>query len=100
MASCYDNITTLRQMIQERLEWEGEEWSDIVYIYMKPCTSLSIEEELDRTIDASYGTAEAAPFTAWTEKNVYFPVEYDGCEWVTCVPRNPCDQATSHVGGG
>lgn len=100
MANCYDNITTLRKMIQEALALAGEEWDDIVYIYVKLWGDLNMDMQLDRTIDGGWGGAEAAPFTAWTEKNVYFPVVYDGCEWVTCVPRNPCDQATKHVGGG
>ena len=40
------------------------------------------------------------PFTAWTEKRVYFPVEHDGMESVASVPRHPCEERTNHVGGG
>lgn len=46
-----------------------------------------------------FGGSEGAPFTAWSEKYVYFPVVYDGAEWVGRVPRHPCDEATNHVGG-
>ena len=38
-------------------------------------------------------------FTVWTETRVYFPATYDGDVWVTSVPRNPCDEAKSPVGG-
>jgi len=47
-----------------------------------------------------YGRPEGIPFTLWTHKRVYFPVQYDGSEWVTSVPRDPCEEVTSHVGGG
>ena len=37
-------------------------------------------------------------FTAWTKKYVYFPVCYEGVEWVGRAPRSPCDIATKHQG--
>jgi hypothetical protein len=58
-------------------------------------------ELLDEKFDDSWGTAEARPFVAWSERWVYFPVTYDGAEWVSKVPRNPCSEfAPGHVGGG
>ena len=57
------------------------------------------EDELDEEFDDSYGTLEGKPFTAWGEKYVYFPVVYDGSEWVDSVLRNPCNTATWHIGG-
>lgn len=53
----------------------------------------------DREFDSGYGCTEGCSFTAWGGKYVYFPAEYDGCEWVECVPRNPCLVATTHIGG-
>lgn len=58
------------------------------------------EEELDVVFYDGFGVAEGKPFTAWTERRVYFPAMYDGSVWVASVPRNPCDEATEHVGGG
>ncbi len=58
------------------------------------------EEELDRKFDNGYGGEEGAPFTAWSETRVYFPICYDGSEWVGSAPRNPCDEAKKHQGGG
>ena len=56
-------------------------------------------EELVRVFDKGYGGSEGLAFTAWSETYVYFPVVYDGAEWVERVRRNPCDEARSHVGG-
>ena len=56
-------------------------------------------KEMHRMFDDGYGTPEGTPFTAWGERYVYFPVCYDGAEWVGCAPRNPCKEATEHVGG-
>ena len=44
-----------------------------------------------------YGPVYGEPFTAWSEKWVYFPTEHDGAELVKRVPRNPCDIVTNHV---
>lgn len=56
------------------------------------------QAELDVEFDDGYGGAEGEPFTMWTLFRVYFPVVYDGSEWVGSVPRNPCDEATVHQG--
>lgn len=58
------------------------------------------EEGLDRKFDRGYGAEEGEDFTAWSERRVYFPVCYDGAEWVGSAPRHPCDEATGHQGGG
>ena len=58
------------------------------------------DEELDKEFDDGYGFPQGKPFTAWSEKFVYFPVVYDGAEWVGRAPRNPCDEVTFHMGGG
>jgi len=57
------------------------------------------ESVLSVEFSDGYGSAEGPPFTLWTRKRAYFPVVYDGAEWVGSVPRDPCDEATAHVGG-
>lgn len=57
------------------------------------------DEQMDVEFDDGYGTSEGVPFTAWSQNRVYFPVVYDGAEWVGSVPRNPCDEETIHLGG-
>jgi len=57
------------------------------------------EEEMDVEFYDGFGGADGKDFTAWSKDYVYFPVVYDGAEWVGRVPRNPCDQASEHHGG-
>jgi hypothetical protein len=62
-------------------------------------TAVSIDHPIfDREFYGGYGCSEGCNFTAWGGKYVYFPAVYDGSEWISFVPRNPCLQATSHVG--
>lgn len=71
----------------------GEDiFSDVIHV--APNTNI-----LDVEFDDGYGGTEGPAFTLWTKDNVYFPVCYDGAEWVCSVPRNPCDVASTHVGG-
>ena len=65
----------------------------------KMVTTLS-PEELSKKFDTGYGLNEGEPFTAWGDKYVYFPICYDGAEWVGWAPRNPCDEKCHHMGGG
>ena len=67
-------------------------WENVV-----KCTLT--EAELDVPFDSGYGGSRGKPFTLWTKTRVYFPVVYDGAEWVSSVPRDPCDAPTLHVGG-
>lgn len=46
-----------------------------------------------------YGTSEGCHFTLWTDEDVWFPVVYDGSEWVGKAPRKPCDDCSTHHGG-
>ncbi len=57
------------------------------------------ENQLRQKFDGGYGGTNGKPFTLWTKSRVYFPVQYDGAEWVSSVPRNPCDEVTEHIGG-
>lgn len=85
-------MTTWRKEIGEEMEHQNETWGDVVG------TTLT-DEEMDQEFDDGFGGAEGVGFTLWTEKRVYFPVVYDGSEWVGSVPRNPCDEETQHQGG-
>jgi len=80
------------ELITDALASRGEGWTDAVRTTLTP-------EELMREFDAGYGGVEGAAFTLWTNKHVYFPAVYDGAEWVTSVPRDPCNERKEHVGG-
>lgn len=51
------------------------------------------DDDLVRKFDSGLGVGEftAPPFTAWSDKWVYFPLAYDGSVYVGWAPRNPCD---------
>ena len=83
-----EEYASWQQMINEILE-VGEE--------IIACTQS--EQEMNRQFDCSYGLEKGKPFTAWSETNVFFPVCYDGSEWVAKVPRHPNGEHTNHVGG-
>lgn len=84
---------TWRKMLIEEMKDYGESLSDIV-------SSTMTEAEMDEPFDSGYGFTEGIPFTVWTERRVYFPLYYDGAEWVGSVSRHPDGEPTEHQGGG
>jgi len=85
-------MTTWRQEILQQMEKDGEHPISLI------CTLT--DAQLDTKFDSGYGGVNGLPFTAWGERWVYFPLSYDGGEWVGHAPRNPCDIAMEHQGGG
>ncbi len=83
--------TTWRKLIASEMTCAGDRGA------IERCTLA--DAELDEEFDSGYGSPEGKPFTAWTATRVYFPVCYDGAESVASAPREPCDEATEHVGG-
>ena len=57
------------------------------------------ESVLDVEFDDGYGISEGPDVLVWTEDRVYFPVVYDGSEWLESAPRNPTTDGQGHVGG-
>jgi len=57
------------------------------------------ESVLDVKFDDGYGGAEGPEVLVWTETRVYFPVTYDGSEWLDSAPRNPQAKGQGHAGG-
>ncbi|MGH3098473.1 MAG: hypothetical protein ACRDMV_21010 [Streptosporangiales bacterium] len=45
------------------------------------------------------GGSNGPDVLAWTKTRVYFPVVYDGAEWLGSAPRNPQAYGQHHVGG-
>ena len=84
--------TTWRKELAIALAANGETAANIV-------SSTLTEQQLDRPFDDGYGGVEGEAFTIWTTNHVYFPIKYDGCEWVGSVARNPNGRATRHQGG-
>ena len=82
-----------KNLIVECMSQYGETWDDWEHHTMT-------DEELNQTFYTGYGGSDGCPFTLWTSNRVYFPVCYDGAEWVDSVPRFPCEEKTNHIGGG
>jgi hypothetical protein len=104
-------MTTLRQWFDEFSKRTNEHIESIVFGNTSwgdpwdglPTTLVELGDVpdvvLDREFDSGYGGSQAPSFTAWSATKVLFPAVYDGAEWMTWVDRNPCNRATSHVGG-
>jgi hypothetical protein len=87
-----EGTTNWQNLIGEALAKNSEGWADVVGSTLSPY-------DMQVLFDNGYGNAEGKPFTMWTNNRVYFPVCYDGAEWVGSAPRNPCDVVTGHQGG-
>ena len=84
---------TWKSYITAKMNIFNESWDDVV-----SCTLT--EEELREQFNSElYGVTEGRPFTLWTKTRVYFPVQYDGMEWVESVSRHPDGKPTRHFGG-
>lgn len=84
---------TWREFLIKVMENYQESLEDIVSI-------APSDLDMDLDFDESFGGIEGTAFTIWTKNRVYFPVVYDGSEWVDSVSRNPDGIATNHVGEG
>lgn len=85
-------MTNWKELIQHEMKKQGETFEDVV-----ECTLT--DEELMVEFYDGFGCSEGAPFTLWTTNRVYFPIVYDGAEWVGSVSRNPDGKPTRHFGG-
>jgi len=85
------NKESWREMFIEEFNQTGDSFENTVITLT--------DEELDVKFDSGHGETEGKKFTAWSKDWVYFPICYDGEEWIGRVARNPNGQATSHQGG-
>lgn len=73
------------------MEDNNETWSNV------EANTLS-EQQMDKEFHCGYGSPEGEPFTIWTKNRIYFPIQYDGLEWVSSVARHPDGKPTEHKG--
>ena len=85
--------TCWKELITLGLDENNEYWNDVI-------EHTLTEKGMCKRFDSGYGIEQGEPFTLWTKDWVYFPICYDGAEWVGSIPRNPCDIKTNHQGGG
>lgn len=86
------SYTNWHTLITVAMDGRNESWEDVVEHTLD-------NEDLYREFDDDIGVEQGTPFTLWTQDRVYFPICYDGSEWVGSVPRNPCDEISGHFGG-
>jgi len=85
-------MTTWRTLLIDAMASHEETMLDIV-------SSTMTAEQMDVEFDNGYGTEEGIPFTVWTHNRVYFPICYDGAEWVGSASRATDGVPTRHMGG-
>jgi hypothetical protein len=81
-----------KEMLLDAMWERGETLADIE-------ANTMTDEEMNKEFDSGYGGTEGVSFTVWTKNTVYFPICYDGAEWVGSVSRNPDGKSTEHQGG-
>ena len=79
------------KMINESMVFKNDSWSNVEQNTMT-------DEDMNLMFDTGFGHTEGIPFTVWTHDFIYFPVCYDGREWVGSVSRNPDGKPTYHFG--
>lgn len=83
--------TTWRQQLEIARDDNGDTTPIIAYA---PANSAIWDKEFDN----GYGSPEGSNVLAWSETHVYFPVVYDGAEWIESAPRDPQEFGQPHVG--
>ena len=81
-----------KKLLETAMQERGETLADLV------STTLSDEDMTTEFYGGHKAEQEGVPFTAWSENTVYFPVCYDGSEWVGSVSRHPDGKSTPHQG--
>ena len=100
-------IVTWKQLIQEKMEDNSETYADIEYQSAIPQWRELLYDlrQSDTNWDAvefdnGHGDLAGFSFIVYTKNWIYFPVCYNGSEWVGSVPRNPNpDWQPDHFGG-
>ena len=100
-------LATWRQFLNDEMKANGDGWHNLEAYHLRPEDNHKIDTWLDEPFDDGYGGNEGVSFILWTHTWVYFPINYDGAEWVGSVPRFPPtdilgmkDYKPVHHGGG
>jgi hypothetical protein len=84
-------MTTWRKQLEAAMKAE-KDTSPIIAV--APGESI-----LDIKFDGGYGGSCGQEVLVWTQQRVYFPVVYDGAEWLGSAPRDPQPEGQAHVRG-
>lgn len=86
------DLQSWAEMLKKKCKEDGENFASLI------CTLTP--EQMAVKFDSGFGGTNGAPFTAWGKNWVYFPICYDGAEWVGHAPRFPGHDGMDHQGGG
>ena len=91
-------MSTWKIKINDYAEQWGESCEDITFIWGKLDDELN---PLTIEFDDDFGGTEGIPFRGYSETRIYFPICYDGSEWVGSVPVSvySTDEKPRHFGG-
>jgi hypothetical protein len=81
-------------LIQSEMDNHGDSFDNV-----EANTMVGIQMLAPFDSNAGLRHPNGCPFTVWTTARVYFPLKYDGREWVGSVSRNPNGVPTPHQGG-
>lgn len=74
-------------------------WNEMIDNYNDRIIACTLSDKLMGVkFDTGFGCANGLPFAAWSDEWVYFPVEYDGSEWVGRASRIVGDRLAEGVG--
>ena len=85
-------MSTWKELLEDAMQERGETLADLE-------SNTLTDADMVKDFDSEHYGIEGKPFTAWTAKTVYFPVCFDGAEWVGSVSRHPDGKPTAHQGG-
>lgn len=86
-----DKYFSWKELITESMIGGNDSWNNV-----ESCTMTS--EEMNKKFYTGFGRIEGTLFTVWTAKYIYFPVVYNGAEWVGRISRNPNGESCWHFG--
>ncbi len=89
-----NDVTTWNKVLADFLKEQDDEATDVIV-----AKAPADEKVWDEEFSAGYGGPEGAHILAWSAQWVYFPVCYDGAEWMGRAPRHPRAKGQEHVGG-
>jgi hypothetical protein len=83
--------TTWRKKIQEEMNINGDSFDNLI--------GSIFDDDIDDEFEDGYGGTQGCEFQLWTTNYVYFPICYDGSEWVGSANRHVVNASLAHQGG-
>ena len=85
-------MSNWKSMLDEAMTACGDDWAEVE-------ANTMTDADMAKEFNAGFGGSEGCAFTVWTKRRVFFPIVYDGAEWVGSVSRHPDGKPTDHQGG-